>query len=190
MSRMKVSFVPLPELHLKLRNLADELVASNAPPKQRDLRKQGQKKTREMHQAAIFARAVQGTFEVVPTEMMVGFPEEEYCDFDTILLWKKQGKVTRLNVQLKELPPARLAPRATIDEIIGKVIKKLRRSPDVLVAIFANRGDGPQRIEVPHHGLAGVCAYGFNGLNPRTIFVVGYIGETRIDATIPLKFGI
>ncbi len=184
---MIASFVKLPELYLMLGNLANELVASGASSAQRDLRENSQKKTKEMHQAAILARAIQGSFEVEPIEMLVGFPEDEYCDYDAILLWQKQGKVTQLNVQLKELPPVSLAPKVTIGGIINKVIKKLPRSPDVLVAIFVNRGGSTQKVCVPHHGLAGVCAYGFNGLNPRTIFVVGYIGETRIDATIPLK---
>ena len=171
-----------------LGNLANELVASDAPPSQRDLREHGQKKTKEMHQAALFARAIQGAFDIEPNEMKVGFPEDEYCAYDAILLWKKEGKVTRLNVQLKELPPASLAPKVTIEEIINKVVKKLPRSLDVLVAIFVNRGGGAQEVNVPHHGMAGVCAFGFSDLNPRTIFVVGYIGEARIGATVPLKF--
>lgn len=87
------------------------------------------------------------------------------------------------------LPPASLAPHATIEEILRNVIKKLPRSPDVLVAIFANRGGGiAQTIEVPNHNLAGVCALGFTEVSPRTVFVVGYIGERPISATIPLKF--
>lgn len=184
---MQVKFVPLPKLYSILGNLATELIAVDAPPVQRDLREHGQKKTKEMHQAALFARVIQGAFEVEPTEMLVGFPEDEYCDHDAVLLWKKEEKVTQLKVQLKELPPANLNPKVTIEEIINRVVTKLPRSPDVLVAIFVNRSGGAQKVNVPHHGLAGFCAYGFTGLHPQTIFVVGYIGETRIEATVPLK---
>ena len=59
-----------------------------------------------MHQVAIFARAIQGTLGIEPDKILVGFSEDEYCAYDAILLWKKQGQVTRLNVQLTELPPA------------------------------------------------------------------------------------
>ncbi len=183
---MKAKFVTLPELYSILGTLANELIGADAPPAERDLRKHGQKKAKELHQAALFARAIQGAFEIEPTEMFVGLPEDEYCDYDAILLWKKEENVTRLNVQLKELPPVRLSPTVTIEDIINKVIKKLPRSPDVLVAIFANRdGMEARTVDVPYHGLAGVCVFGFKEVNPRTIFVVGYIGSTRIEATIP-----
>jgi hypothetical protein len=184
---MKARFIRLPELHAQLGELADELVAANARPKIKDLREHSQKKTREMHQAAVFARAVQVALEIKPGDFILGFPEEEYCAFDAILIWKKDGEVMRLNVQLKELPPVRLTVNVAIDEIVGKTIVKLGHAPDVVLAIFINRPIGPYVLGVPHHDLGGVCAFGLPGELPPAVFVIGYLGDRKIEATTPLQ---
>lgn len=184
---MKAAFVSLPELYAKLGGLANVLVETGATEIQRDLREQGQKRDREMHQAAIFARAIQASFDVDPHAMFLGFPEDEYSAWDVILLWKKADEVTRLNVQLKELPPVKLSPQVTISVIMQKVIRKMPKSSDTLVAIFVNR-DGPaEQIELPDHKFQGMFLYGISQRKPRLVFAIGHIGTQHIEITAPLK---
>ncbi len=118
--------------------------------------------------------------------MFVGQPEDEYCAFDAILIWSKDDKVERLNVQLKELPPVRLESKVSIEKIASSAIKRLGKATDVVLAIFANRPIGPYTVRVPRHDLGGVCVYGLTGEIPHRVFVVGYIGTTKVETTVPL----
>lgn len=187
-SSVKASFISLPELYGMLAEHARELTAMNAPAKQRDLREHHQKKTKEMHQAAMFARIMQAVHEVEPAHMYVGFPTDEHTDCDAILIWKKGGVVERLNVQLKELPPKHLASSVTLEQILDKVIRKLRRSSDIVVAVFVNQEGPARQLTIPEHNFAGVCAYGLSSLNPRRLFATGHIGSRVINTVVTLEF--
>lgn len=184
---MKVHFVKLRDLYGELTDLANELIENGAEPRIRDLRGQGQKRTREMHQAALFARCIQGAWAIDFDTMYVGSPESEDSPVDAILLWKCAEGTKRLDIQLKEVPPTDISSAVTHEEVLTNALKKLRGNRDVVLAIFSNRDGDAKTIAVPEHDLAGVCFFGAVHISPRILYVIGEINGTHIQATVPLK---
>jgi len=107
--------------------------AGNAPTLA-DLRTRELRKYLEFRQAALFTYLV-GRFVVKPP---LGYAMYEHEDYDSVIRWKEQRRNCYVAVQLKEIVPTHLNPKAEINVELAKLAKYVT-SEHTVVAFHLNQ---------------------------------------------------
>ena len=115
-----------------LRALEHE-VASIEDDKVRRLRTPTLKKYREWRDGALFTYGMG-----VAQERPMGYATEESGDYDFVVAWIQEGQQHFCPVQLKELVPADLNPRATLEDLLAN-LPTYSPGTDTVLAIKLNR---------------------------------------------------
>jgi len=160
--------MPLDELHYKVSSLRTHA-----------LRKAG-----ESRQAALFAY---GMGQVLGSP--VAFAVYEAQDYDAVVKYAANGKVTYLPVQLKEWVPDFLNPSATLQDELDK-LAKYTDSKDLAVAIHLNREATIHlsKLTLPHGSIGGLWFYGATDLTQMRWLLIGNLmipGATAYEFHYP-----
>jgi hypothetical protein len=115
-----------------LRVLEHE-IASIKDDKVRRLRTPTLKKYREWRDAALFTYGMS-----VAHERPMGYATEESSDYDFVVAWIQDNQQYFCPVQLKELVPADLNPRATLQDLLGN-LPNYSPGTDTVLAVRLNR---------------------------------------------------
>jgi len=115
-----------------LRALEHE-VASIKDDKVRRLRTPTLKKYREGRDGALFTYGMG-----VAQERPMGYATEESGDYDFVVAWIQEGQQHFCPVQLKELVPADLNPRATLEDLLAN-LPTYSPGTDTVLAVKLNR---------------------------------------------------
>lgn len=118
---------------MRLRELSLVVAASNAPPKVKSLRTNELRSPREMRSAALFCY---GLVKLIGRHVSVAGVEAQ--DFDAVGRWDFEGTVLYSPIQLKEVVPAHLNPKASLEVEVSKLVKYVD-STDLTVVIYVNR---------------------------------------------------
>jgi len=116
----------------ELRALEHEL-ASIEDEKVRRLRTPTLKKYREWRDAALFTYGMS-----VAQERPMGYATEESDDYDFVVAWIQDDQQHFCPVQIKELVPADLNPRATLQDLIVN-LPNYSPGTDTVLAVKLNR---------------------------------------------------
>ena len=100
-----------------------------------DLRNHELKKYLEIRQAALFTYFVGQVVVRAP----IGYAMYEDEDYDCIIRWREQRRNCYVAVQLKEIVPTHLNPKADVDAELAKVAKKYTASKSTIVAFHLNQ---------------------------------------------------
>jgi len=95
------------------------------------------KEVHEAWQAATFGFAY-GCAHHLGT-LKVRHNRKQDSESDATFLWTENGREFTVPVQVKELPPATVNARETIEGLIAKIAKKYPTSRDLIVAVHLNR---------------------------------------------------
>lgn len=118
---------------IRLRRVEIYTASSLVSEKVRTLRTHDTKKLKESRQAALFCYGVK---KAVREKVYYSMIEDE--DYDFVAYWKKDETQHFAPTQIKEIVPAKLNPKQSIDEEIKK-LKKYKGSDDLSVIILINR---------------------------------------------------
>jgi hypothetical protein len=118
---------------VKLREIEHELAGVPLDDRVRRLRTRGLRIFHERRQAAIFCYAMGVAFDT-PIE----FAPIENEDFDCIAHWRRSDEDVFTAIQIKELVPSDLNPKADLGRELEK-LKKYVRSRGLVVAFHINR---------------------------------------------------
>lgn len=123
---------------------------------------------RQNRQAALFCYG----FGAVLQRPIEYAPVEE-SDYDCVFRWHDGNTTVFAPVQLKEVVPDRVNPRASLDGEIKK-LSKYADSDDLIVAIHINRAGGPRlEVTVPRLNLAALWVFGANNRDLSRWFYYG-----------------
>ena len=140
--RLKYQDPALVLKHLREAELAiGEWSASSGiqlDPKSLALRTGKLKQEREWRDAALFTYGMG-----LLCGVKMGFATSEDADYDIVTAWKHEDTTAFCPVQLKELPPADLNPKATLSQLFAS-LKKYAGQTDTTLAVKLSR-----RPEVP-----------------------------------------
>ena len=118
---------------IKLRQLERSGILVDTPPKIRDLRTNKLKEWREARAAALFCY---GMGERIG--QTVYFAKGESQDYDFVATWIVGNEQHLAPVQLKEVVPTKLNPKASLESTIG-TLSKYADSENLTVAIHLNQ---------------------------------------------------
>jgi len=150
---------PVPLLR-RLRKIELQIAKSNTADKIKELRTNGLKEIREIREAAIFCY---GMSQRLGQTVFVGRGESHDYDF---VASRFEGDTQHLTpVQIKEVVPAKLNPKASVQATVD-ALRKYVDSQDLVVAIHLNRQTSfdPARLVVPDLNIAELWIFG--GLAP------------------------
>jgi hypothetical protein len=140
---------------IKLRELEPSIAASQLPKKIRTLRTSELKPWRECREAALFCYFIGKRFG---TEVL--FARDEAEDYDFVATWERNGNRIFSPVQLKEVVPAYLNPRAELAKVISSLSKYIDSS-DLTVAIHLNKTAQlhPSELQIPKLPLSSLWVF-------------------------------
>jgi hypothetical protein len=142
----------------ELRKLELKIAKMDLPDKVKALRTNELRRHRELRQASLFCYGI-GKAKL-GTEVFVAPIEEE--DYDCIAMWSLGGRKRYCPVQLKELVPDRINPKATLVDEIAK-LSKYTNSRDLVVVMYLNRRLRPvdlSAVDIPPLDLGGLYLFG------------------------------
>lgn len=146
---------PVPFLR-NLREVELQIAASNTPEKIKNLRTNGLKEFREIREAAIFCH---GMSERIGQKVFVGRGESQ--DYDFVASWVVGDTQHLVPVQIKEVVPADLNPKASVQATVDALTKYVN-SEDLVVAIHLNRCTlfDPSQLVIPDLKIAELWIFG------------------------------
>jgi hypothetical protein len=145
---------------IELRKLEPRVAASGLPLQVRTLRTNQLKGWREAREAALFCHFMS---ERIGTSIRIARQESQ--DYDFVATWTDGDTQKFAPVQLKEVVPTHLNPRADISSVIEN-LARYRDSSDLTIAIHLNQTrpfDAPA-IQIPELHLAGLWV--FSSISP------------------------
>jgi hypothetical protein len=150
-----------------------ELTASNIDDRLRSLRTNKLKPDRERWHGALLTYAWSKIWE---KELLYAHHENQ--DYDIIV--RSDTDRALIKVQLKELPPKKLNPRVTLQDLVGKYRSNKIDLKGTTVAIFVNNEDGRlETKDIPPPGEPDIWLFGFAAPNQTQIFAAGHFrGQT------------
>lgn len=116
-----------------LRRLEIEIAQSDTPARVKALRTNGLKEAKERRQAALFCHGMS-----MRLGRTVYFAVQENHDYDLVASWFIDDEQHFATVQLKEVVPHDLNPKASIDSVLAS-LEKYTDSADLTVAIHLNQ---------------------------------------------------
>ncbi|KUZ14711.1 hypothetical protein WS50_16355 [Burkholderia territorii] len=145
---------PAPLLR-RLRKVELEIAKSAIPEKIRKLRTNDLKEYRELREAAIFCY---GMSQRIGQTVYVGRGESQ--DYDFVASWVVDDKQHLAPVQLKEVVPADLNPKSSVQATVD-ALKKYVDSEQLTVAIHLNRqiSFDPGRLVIPTLNIAALWVF-------------------------------
>lgn len=143
-----------------LRKLELRIGSAEIDPRVRHLRTNDLRNVRELRSACLFCH---GMSELTGQKYAVA--HSEAVDYDAVATWIKDGTQTFAPIQLKEVPPAALNPRASVQEVIDG-LAKYPGSEDVTVVVHLNQRTRflPSELTIPPLRLAALWV--FAGITP------------------------
>lgn len=146
---------PVPLLR-NLRKFELQIATSNTPERVKNLRTNGLKEFREIREAALFCH---GMSQRLGQTVFVGRGESQ--DYDFVASWFVDGTRRLAPVQIKEVVPANLNPKASVQATIDALTKYVD-SEDLIVAIHLNRQTSfdPVQLVVPDLNIAELWIFG------------------------------
>lgn len=143
-----------------LRKIELQIATSNTTDKIKELRTNGLKEFREIREAAIFCH---GMSQRLGQTVFVGTGESR--DYDFVASWFEGDTQQLAPVQIKEVVPDKLNPKASVQATVDALTKYVD-SRDLVVAIHLNRRTSfdPAQLVVPDLNIAELWIFG--GLAP------------------------
>lgn len=140
---------------ISLAKIQPTISASGLDRGVRTLRTRELRIHRERRQAALFCHFIA---ERMKTAVL--FAPVEAQDYDFVSRWEAGGTARYAPTQLKEIVPAYLNPRASIEAVIGS-LSKYADSSDLSVAIHLNRDFdfNPGGLRIPKLSLASLWIF-------------------------------
>lgn len=140
---------------IKLRQIERSGILADAPPKVRDLRTNKLKEWREAREAALFCY---GMGERIGQP--VYFAKSESQDYDFVATWIVGSNQHLAPVQLKEVVPTKLNPKASLESTI-RTLSKYTDSEGLTVAIHLNQDTRIERenLRIPPLKLAALWIF-------------------------------
>lgn len=144
-----------PEPYLvKLREIEYDVAASNTPERIKSLRTNGLKEWREARDAALFCYGMSQRIG-----QTVYFARSESQDYDFVATWMV-GSVQHLApVQLKEVVPAHINPKTSLNQVLASLTKYVDSS-ELTVAVRINQRLEPNTIVLPQANIAALWIFG------------------------------
>lgn len=144
--------IVLPKLH----QLRVQLSTSNTPTKIRNLRTNKLKSEREAWDVAVFCYLMSKVMG-----RKIYFSRNEAADYDSVFFWEDEISPCFAPVQMKELVPENINPRATLESII-KSLEKYVDSPDLVIGIKLNQRNSFDfsKVDVSKLSVGGVWCFG------------------------------
>jgi hypothetical protein len=141
---------------LKLRELEPSIASSGLDRRLRTLRTNKLKPWRELREAALFSHFMS---ERIGVPVLIARGEAQ--DYDFVATWEAEGTRHFTPVQIKEVVPEYLNPRAAIEGVIAS-LTKYADSPDLTVAIHLNKRAtfDIREIKVPSLSIASLWMFG------------------------------
>lgn len=141
---------------VNLRRIEAEISASDTPKKIKNLRTNELKEWRELREGAIFCY---GMGQRIGQTVYIGKGESQ--DYDFVASWIVGRERHLAPVQLKEVVPADLNSKASLQATVGALTKYVD-SGDLTVAIHFNRQShfDPKEIIVPPLNIAALWVFG------------------------------
>lgn len=173
----------LRDLRVAERALLSTAAALNLPldPKSLRLRSGTLKTHREWRDAALFSYGMG-----IAKGIKLLFAQYEGADYDFVTRWAIAGQDYFCAVQLKELPPDDLAPRATMGQLVHSLEKYSGGSDTVLAIKLSKRPDvNLQMFRLPEIPFAE--AYLFWGTAPGSASFLLY-GDVKGTAPNAVRF--
>lgn len=139
-----------------LRNLESALAASDTPPRIKNLRTNGLKAWREARDAALFCYGMGQRIG-----QTVYFAPSESQDYDFVASWVVGSEQHLAPVQLKEVVPQDLNPKASLDQVLASLTKYVDSS-ELTVAIKLNQQGRfqPSELAPPKANIAALWVFG------------------------------
>ncbi len=138
------------------------------------LRTNDLRRYREWRDAALFTYGIG-----LATSRDIGYATEEAEDYDFITAWLHEGEQSFCPVQLKELPPADIAPKASLEALLTTLARFTQSTTTVLV-IRLNRAEWIDfdSINLPAVGFAQVWLLGAASADASRWLLVG---DTQVE---------
>jgi hypothetical protein len=152
----------------RLQGLLDKAGTS---PVLDDLRNHELKKYLEMRQAALFTYLVGETMQ----SATIGYAMYEDADHDCIIRWRESRRNCYVAVQLKEIVPVHLNPKADLSAELEKQAKKYTSSSHTVAAFHVNQSGllDFSRIRKPDATFSEIWLYGALSPNQSQWFLFG-----------------
>jgi hypothetical protein len=141
----------------RIRKYEPIVSLSNLGYRQKTLRTRGLRIHKEQREAALFCYGLQ---TVIANETLE-FAASENSDYDAIFRRVEGEECCYTPIQLKEVVPSSVDPKASLDREIGK-LEKYADSKDLVVGIFLNQQGKLQlsRIDAPKVNVGEVWVFG------------------------------
>lgn len=152
----------------RLQGLMDKAGTS---PKLDDLRNHELKQYVEIRQAALFTYLIGETIK----RDSIGYAVHEDEDYDCVIRWREPRRNCYVAVQLKEVVPTRLNPKADLHTELAKLTKKYVASPRTVIAFHFNQS-GPldfSDVKKPDTTCSEIWLYGSLSANQSHWFLFG-----------------
>jgi hypothetical protein len=140
-----------------LRKAESIVAASNEPDAVKNLRTRELKPLRELREACLFCY---GMTECTGQKFWVAHTEAQ--DYDAVAMWTAGNTQSFAPIQIKEAPPHKLNPTASVEAVIES-LQKYSDSKDLTVAIHLNqeiREFNPSTLRVPPLNIAALWIFG------------------------------
>lgn len=146
---------PVPLLRYLLK-LEAQIAMSSTTDKVKNLRTNSLKEFREIREAAIFCY---GMAQRLGNKIFVGRGESQ--DYDFVASWLVGDTQHLAPVQIKEVVPTSLNPKATVQATVNALTKYVD-SEDLVVAIHLNQSTSfdPTQLILPHLKIAELWVFG------------------------------
>jgi hypothetical protein len=145
-----------------IRSLEPQLARSDLPDNVKNLRTNSQRHWRELRQAAIFCYGMGQRIG-----QTVYLARSEALDYDFVAHWVVDDELHFAPVQLKEVPPAKLNPTASLQAVVDGLPEKYPDSANLTIAIHINK--------------AGRCDLGALKVPPMRVAALWLFGATSSD---------
>lgn len=167
-----------------LPELQRHAAASGMPMQDVNLRTHALRRFREGWQGAL---CCYGMSKVLAVPIQVALPTDGSANCDCVGRYQRPGEMVYVPIELKELVPAELNARATLDDVLQGLTKY--SAPDLTVAIYLNRAVHVDfdAISVPELRLAAVWLLGATSPDASRYLLVGNLLErpVRCDFEYP-----
>jgi hypothetical protein len=132
------------------------------------------KRERELAEASIFSIGLSSRME-----RAVYVIDHEYADYDFVAKWREDdGRITYRPIQLKEVIPTRINPKASVQVVIDSLNKYTR---DLTVAIRVNQDAvlDLDELIIPSNSVAAIWVYGAMAPDGSLWHIVGNLVEPQ-----------
>lgn len=139
----------------RLREVELDIATSDVAKKIKNLRTNSLKQIRELREAAIFCH---GMSQRIGQTVYVGRGESQ--DYDFVASWVVDDKQHLAPVQIKEVVPADLNPKSSVQATVD-ALKKYVDSEELTVAIHLNRQSSfhPDQLVIPPLNIAALWVF-------------------------------